>query len=400
MKIHEYQAKEILQKYGVVTPKGIACFSVDEAVNAAQQLGGEVWAVKAQIYAGGRGKGGGVKVARSLDAVRQYASEILNMCLVTHQTGPEGQVVHRLFIEQGVRIEKEFYVGMVVDRGRQRVCLMASSEGGMEIEKVAADTPEKIHKVFIDPIAGLSSQQAEEIALKIGIPAQSLPQAVKLLQGLYQAFDETDASLLEINPLALTAEEQVLALDAKMNFDDNALFRHPEIVALRDLDEEDPVEIEASKHELSYIPLDGNIGCLVNGAGLAMATMDIIKLYGGNPANFLDVGGGATAEKVTEAFKLMLRNPKLQAILVNIFGGIMKCDVIAQGVVAAARDVQLTVPLIVRLEGTNVDLGKKILADSGLTIISADNMADAAQKAVNAANAAKVSTTCRCQCQS
>ncbi len=400
MKIHEYQAKEILQKYGVITPKGIACFSVDEAVNAAQQLGGEVWAVKAQIYAGGRGKGGGVKVARSLDAVRQYASEILNMCLVTHQTGPEGQVVHRLFIEQGVRIEKEFYVGMVVDRGRQRVCLMASSEGGMEIEKVAADTPEKIHKVFIDPIAGLSSQQAEEIALKIGIPAQSLPQAVKLLQGLYQAFDETDASLLEINPLALTAEKQVLALDAKMNFDDNALFRHPEIVALRDLDEEDPVEIEASKHELSYIPLDGNIGCLVNGAGLAMATMDIIKLYGGNPANFLDVGGGATAEKVTEAFKLMLRNPKLQAILVNIFGGIMKCDVIAQGVVAAARDVQLTVPLVVRLEGTNVDLGKKILADSGLTIISADNMADAAQKAVNAANAAKVSPTCRCQCQS
>ena len=385
MKIHEYQAKEILRKYGVVTPKGIACFSVDEAVKAAQQLGGEVWAVKAQIYAGGRGKGGGVKVARSLDEVRQRAGEILGMRLVTHQTGPEGQVVHRLFIEQGVSIEKEFYVGMVVDRGRQRVCLMASSEGGMEIEKVAAETPEKIHKVFIDPIAGLSQQQAEEVALKIGIPAQSVPQAVTLLQGLYQAFDETDSSLLEINPLTLTAEKQVIALDAKMNFDDNALFRHPEIVALRDLDEEDPVEIEASKHELSYIPLDGNIGCLVNGAGLAMATMDIIKLYGGNPANFLDVGGGATAEKVTEAFKLMLRNPKLQAILVNIFGGIMKCDVIAQGVVAAAREVQLTVPLVVRLEGTNVDLGKKILADSGLTIISAENMADAAQKAVSAA---------------
>lgn len=387
MKIHEYQAKEILQKYGVVTPRGIAGFSVEEAVNAARQLGGNVWVVKAQIYAGGRGKGGGVKVARSLEEVRQRAAEILNMRLITHQTGPEGQVVHRLFIEQGVSIEKEFYVGMVVDRGRQRVCLMASSEGGMEIEKVAADTPEKIHKVFIDPIAGLSVQQAEEISTEIGIPEQSRSQAVKLLQSLYRAFDESDASLLEINPLALTAEKQVIALDAKMNFDDNALFRHPEIVALRDLDEEDPVEIEASKHELSYIPLDGNIGCLVNGAGLAMATMDIIKLYGGNPANFLDVGGGATAEKVTEAFKLMLRNPKLQAILVNIFGGIMKCDVIAQGVVMAARDVQLTVPLVVRLEGTNVELGKKILADSGLTIISADNMADAAQKAVNAAKA-------------
>ncbi len=385
MKIHEYQAKEILRKYNVITPKGVACFSVNEAVQAAQQLGGNVWAVKAQIYAGGRGKGGGVKVAKSLDEVRQHASEILNMRLITHQTGPEGQIVHRLFIEQGIQIEKEFYVGMVVDRGQQRVCLIASSEGGMEIEKVAVEAPEKIHKVFIDPITGLSQQQAEEVAQKIGIPKQSLPGAVTLLQGLYQAFDETDASLLEINPLALTSEQQVMALDAKMNFDENALFRHPEIVALRDLDEEDPVEIEASKHELSYIPLDGNIGCLVNGAGLAMATMDIIKLYGGNPANFLDVGGGATAEKVTEAFKLMLRNSKLQGILVNIFGGIMKCDVIAQGIVAAARDVQLKVPLVVRLEGTNVDLGKKILADSGLKIISADNMADAAQKVVNAA---------------
>lgn len=385
MKIHEYQAKEILRKYNVITPKGVACFSVNEAVQAAQQLGGNVWAVKAQIYAGGRGKGGGVKVAKSLDEVRQHASEILNMRLITHQTGPEGQIVHRLFIEQGIQIEKEFYVGMVVDRGQQRVCLIASSEGGMEIEKVAVEAPEKIHKVFIDPITGLSQQQAEEVAQRIGIPKQSLPGAVTLLQGLYQALDETDASLLEINPLALTSEQQVMALDAKMNFDENALFRHPEIVALRDLDEEDPVEIEASKHELSYIPLDGNIGCLVNGAGLAMATMDIIKLYGGNPANFLDVGGGATAEKVTEAFKLMLRNSKLQGILVNIFGGIMKCDVIAQGIVAAARDVQLKVPLVVRLEGTNVDLGKKILADSGLKIISADNMADAAQKVVNAA---------------
>ncbi|PSJ17026.1 ADP-forming succinate--CoA ligase subunit beta [Nitrosomonas supralitoralis] len=386
MKIHEYQAKEILRKYHVVTPKGVPCFSVNEAVQAAQQLGGDVWVVKAQIYAGGRGKGGGVKVAKSLDEVRQHASEILNMHLVTHQTGPEGQMVHRLFIEQGIQIEKEFYVGMVVDRSHQRVCLMASSEGGMEIEKVATETPEKIYKVLIDPIEGLSQQQAEQVAQKIGIPKQSLPGAVTLLQGLYQAFDETDSSLVEINPLALTSEQQVMALDAKMNFDENALFRHPEIVELRDLDEEDPVEIEASKHELSYIPLDGNIGCLVNGAGLAMATMDIIKLYGGNPANFLDVGGGATADKVTEAFKLMLRNPNLQGILVNIFGGIMKCDVIAQGLVAAARDVHLAVPLVVRLEGTNVDLGKKILADSGLKIISADNMADAAQKAVQAAN--------------
>lgn len=386
MKIHEYQAKEILRQYGVATPQGTACFSVDEAVNAAKQLGGDVWAVKAQIYAGGRGKGGGVKVARSLDEVRQRAWEILGMKLVTHQTGPEGQVVHRLYIEQGVKIDKEYYVGMVVDRRQQRVCLMGSSEGGMEIEKVAVETPEKIHKVFIDPVAGLSQQQAQEIAQKIGIPAQSLPGAVSLLQGLYRAFDDSDASLLEINPLGLVNGDQVMALDAKMNFDDNALFRHADIVALRDLDEEDPAEIEASKHELSYIPLDGDIGCLVNGAGLAMATMDIIKLYGGNPANFLDVGGGATTEKVTEAFKLMLRNPKLQAILVNIFGGIMKCDVIAAGVVAAAREVQLTVPLVVRLEGTNVDLGKQILADSGLPIISAADMADAAQKAVNAAN--------------
>lgn len=401
MKIHEYQAKEILRQYGVITPQGIACFSVDEAVHAAKQLDGDVWAVKAQIYAGGRGKGGGVKVARSLDEVRQRAGEILGMRLVTHQTGPEGRIVHRLFIEQGVKIDKEYYAGMVVDRRQQRVCLMASSEGGMDIEKVAAETPDKIHKVFIDPVAGLTMQQAQDIAQKIGIPLSCVPQAVALLQGLYRAFDETDASLLEINPLGLVNGDQVMALDAKMNFDDNALYRHPDIVALRDLNEEDPAETEAAKHELSYIPLDGTIGCLVNGAGLAMATMDIIKLYGGNPANFLDVGGGATTEKVTEAFKLMLRNPKLQAILVNIFGGIMKCDVIAEGVVAAAREVQLTVPLVVRLEGTNVELGKKILADSGLPIISAGNMADAAQKAVNAArttNAASV--TCQCQCQS
>lgn len=387
MKIHEYQAKEILRQYGVVTPQGIACFSVDEAVSAAQNLGGEVWVVKAQIYAGGRGKGGGVKVARSLEEVRQLAGDMLGMRLVTHQTGPDGQTVRRLFIEEGVNIAREYYVGMVVDRGSQRVCLMASAEGGMDIEQVAAQTPEKIHKVFIDPISGLTDSEALVIAEKIGIPDVSRNEAVALLKNLYQAFDDKDASLVEINPLALTADHHVLALDAKMNFDDNALFRHSEIVALRDLDEEDPAEIEASRHDLSYIPLDGNIGCLVNGAGLAMATMDIIKLYGGNPANFLDVGGGATAEKVTAAFKLMLKNPKLTAILVNIFGGIMKCDVIAEGVVQAAREVQLTVPLVVRLEGTNVQIGKRILADSGVAVISADNMADAAQKAVNAAAA-------------
>ncbi|MDP1951528.1 MAG: ADP-forming succinate--CoA ligase subunit beta [Nitrosomonas sp.] len=387
MKIHEYQAKEILRKFGVVTPQGIACFSIDEAVAAAKKLDGRLWVVKAQIYAGGRGKGGGVKIARSLDEVRQLAGEILGMTLITHQTGPQGQVVHRILIEQGIDISKEFYVGMVVDRSSQRVCLMASSEGGMEIEQVAANTPEKIHKVLIDPITGLTDHDADEISSKIGINDANLSEARTLLQGLYQAFDNTDASLAEINPLTLTADNQVMALDAKMNFDDNALFRHPDIVALRDLDEEDPDEIEAAKHDLSYIPLDGNIGCLVNGAGLAMATMDIIKLYGGSPANFLDVGGGATAEKVTEAFKLMLRNPKLRAIMVNIFGGIMKCDVIAEGVVMAARGVKLEVPLIVRLEGTNVDLGKKILAESGLPIISANNMADAAQKAVSAAAA-------------
>lgn len=337
MKIHEYQAKEILRKYGIATPQGIACFSVEEAVNAARELGGQLWIVKAQIYAGGRGKGGGVKVAKSLEEVRQHASAILNMRLVTHQTGPEGQIMRRLLIEQGVPIEQEYYVGLVTDRRQQRVCLMASSEGGMDIEKVAAETPEKIHKVLIDPVTGLNNEQASEMAQKIGISTSVNAQVSKLLRQLYQAFDETDASLVEINPLVLTVDKQVIALDAKMNFDDNALFRHPEIAALRDLDEEDPVEVEASKHDLSYIPLDGTIGCLVNGAGLAMATMDIIKLYGGNPANFLDVGGGATVEKVTEAFKLMLKNPKLQAILVNIFGGIMKCDVIAQGVVAAAR---------------------------------------------------------------
>jgi succinyl-CoA synthetase beta subunit len=387
MKIHEYQAKEILRRYGVVTPRGIACFSVDEAVKAAAQLGGSIWVVKAQIHAGGRGKGGGVKLARSPAELKQHASNILGMRLVTHQTGPAGQVVKRLLIEEGADIKKELYVGMVVDRGSQRVVLMASSEGGMDIEEVAASTPEKIHRAYIDPTAGLTTDQAADIARKIGIPERVVPQAVKLLQALYQTFDETDASLVEINPLILTGDSRVIALDAKMTFDDNALFRHPDIVAMRDLDEEDPAEIEASKFGLSYISLDGDIGCLVNGAGLAMATMDIIKLYGAAPANFLDVGGGATADKVTEAFKLMLKNPEVKAILVNIFGGIMKGDVIAAGVVEAARQVKLSVPLVVRLEGTNVDLGKKILGDSGLPIISATNMADAAQKVVAAAKA-------------
>ena len=382
MKIHEYQAKEILRKYGVATPAGYPCFSVEEAVEAAKKLGGKVWVVKAQIHAGGRGKGGGVKVAKSLDEVKQHATRILGMQLRTRQTGPDGQKVRRLLVEEGADIEKELYVGMVVDRGTQRVALMASSEGGMDIEEVAANSPEKIHKLTIDPGHGLADKDGEAVARNIGLPQDAAPQARDLLKAVYRAFDETDASLVEINPLILTGDGRVIALDAKMNFDDNALFRHPEILAMRDLDEEDPAEIEASKYDLNYIQLDGNIGCLVNGAGLAMATMDIIKLYGGAPANFLDVGGGASTEKVTEAFKIMLRNPKLKAILVNIFGGIMKCDVIAQGVVTAAREVKLNVPLVVRLEGTNVDLGKKILAESGLPIISGNNMADAAEKVV------------------
>ena len=385
MKIHEYQGKEVLRKFNVPTPRGIACFSVDEAVKAAESLGGKVWVVKAQIHAGGRGKGGGVKVAKSIDEVRQYSSQILGMQLKTHQTGPDGQKVRRLLIEEGADIKKELYVGMVVDRGTQRVALMASSEGGMDIEAVAEQTPEKIHKVFIDPGAGLKDSEADAVARNIGVPEASIGAARGVLLGLYKAFDETDSSLAEINPMILTGDGKVVALDAKFNFDDNALFRHPDIVALRDLDEEDPAEVEASKFDLSYISLGGNIGCLVNGAGLAMATMDIIKFYGGAPANFLDVGGGATQEKVTEAFKIMLKNPGLKAILVNIFGGIMKCDVIANGVVAAAREVKLKVPLVVRLEGTNVELGKKILAESGLPIISGANMADAAQKVVAAA---------------
>ena len=384
MKIHEYQAKEVLRKYGVPTPKGVACFSVDEAVKAAQSIPGKVWVVKAQIHAGGRGKGGGVKLAKSLDEVKAYAGQILGMQLKTHQTGPEGQKVRRLLIEEGADIKKELYVGMVVDRVTQKVCLMASSEGGMDIEEVAARTPEKIHKVFVDPETGLKDAEADAVAAKIGIPAASVPQARAVLQALYKAFWDTDASLAEINPLVLTGDGRVVALDAKINFDSNALFRHPDLVALRDLDEEDAAEIEASKFDLSYISLDGNIGCLVNGAGLAMATMDTIKLYGAEPANFLDVGGGATAEKVTEAFKIMLKNPKVKGILVNIFGGIMQCDTIAKGVVGAAREVNLSVPLVVRMKGTNDEMGRQILKDSGLPIISADNMADAAQKIVAA----------------
>jgi succinyl-CoA synthetase beta subunit len=385
MKIHEYQAKEILRKFGVTTPRSVPCFSVAEAVDAAHKLGGSVWVVKAQIHAGGRGKGGGVKLARSIDEVRTVAGQILGMQLKTHQTGPEGQKVRRLLLEEGADIRKELYVGMVVDRVTQKVCLMASSEGGMDIEEVAAKAPEKIHKVFIDPAAGLTDQDADDVARKIGIPEASVAQGRAMLQGLYRAFWESDASLAEINPLILTGEGRVVALDAKMNFDDNALYRHEDIVAMRDLDEEDADEIEASKYDLSYIALDGNIGCLVNGAGLAMATMDAIKLFGADPANFLDVGGGATTEKVTEAFKIMLHNPKVKAILVNIFGGIMRCDTIATGIVAAAKEVHLSVPLVVRMKGTNEDIGKQILSDSGLPIISANNMAEAAERVVKAA---------------
>ena len=386
MKIHEYQGKEILHKFGVTVPKGIPCMNVDEAVKAAEKLGGSVWVVKAQIHAGGRGKGGGVKVAKSLDQVKEYANQIMGMQLITHQTGAEGQKVRRLLIEEGADIKKELYVSLVTDRVSQRIVLMASSEGGMDIEEVAEKHPELIHKIAIDPATGLKDAEADDIAAQIGIPAASIADARKQLQGLYQAYWETDASLAEINPLIVTGSGKVIALDAKFNFDSNALYRHPEIVAYRDLDEEDPAEVEASKFDLAYISLDGNIGCLVNGAGLAMATMDTIKLFNGEPANFLDVGGGATAEKVTEAFKIMLRNPHLKAILVNIFGGIMRCDVIAEGVITASRAVSLKVPLVVRMKGTNEDIGKKMLADSGLPIISADTMAEAAQKVVAAAN--------------
>jgi succinyl-CoA synthetase beta subunit len=384
MKIHEYQGKEILRKFGVVTPRGIPCFTVDEAVKAAETLGGKIWVVKAQIHAGGRGKGGGVKLAKSLDEVRQHASSILGMQLKTHQTGPEGQKVRRLLVEDGADIKKEYYVAALTDRATQKVAMMASSEGGMDIEEVAHKTPEKIIKVFVDPLVGLTDAQALELAKGIGVPEASIAQATDTFKKLYTCYMETDASLAEINPLILEGNGNIKALDAKFNFDSNALYRHPEIVEYRDLDEEDADEIEASKFDLAYISLDGNIGCLVNGAGLAMATMDTIKLFGAEPANFLDVGGGATTEKVTEAFKIMLKNPKVKGILVNIFGGIMKCDTIATGVVTAAKETHLSVPLVVRMKGTNEELGKKILAESGLPIIAADTMAEAASKIVAA----------------
>ena len=384
MKIHEYQGKELLRNFDVPVPRGYPAFTQQEALEAAQRLGGKVWVVKAQIHAGGRGKGGGVKLARSLDELKTPRRQILGMQLITHQTGPQGQKVRRLLIEEGADIKKEYYVAVLTDRATQTVVLMGSSEGGMDIEQVAHDTPEKIIKVFIDPLAGLSDAQAGELARGIGIPVASQAQAVTLFKNLYRCYMDTDASLAEINPMILEGNGNVKALDAKFNFDANALFRHPEIVAYRDLDEEDPAEVEASKFDLSYISLDGNIGCLVNGAGLAMATMDTIKLFGGEPANFLDVGGGATAEKVTEAFKIMLRNRNVKGILVNIFGGIMRCDTIAEGVIAACKAVNLTVPLVVRMKGTNEDLGKKLLAQSGLPIISADTMAEAATKIVAA----------------
>ena len=385
MKIHEYQAKDILRQYGVAVPRGRACFSVEEAVSVAEQLGGSQWVVKAQIHAGGRGKGGGVKLADSIAEVRVHADAILGMTLVTHQTGVEGTEVKRLLVEEGVPIKDEMYVGLVVDRTSQKVVFMASSEGGTEIESVAAKTPEKIHKVMIEPSTGLTLDEAQFLAGAIGIPDTLYAESGKIFQALYQAFWDKDASLAEINPLIVTADSRVMALDAKINFDENAMYRHPDLQELRDLDEEDEDEIEASKFGLNYIALDGTIGCLVNGAGLAMATMDIIKLYGALPANFLDVGGGATAEQVTEAFKIMLKNECLKAILVNIFGGIMRCDVIAEGLVNAAKEVVLSVPLVVRLEGANVEKGREILAHSGIEVISATTMADAAEKVAAAA---------------
>lgn len=384
MNIHEYQAKEILRHYGVATLKGEVIESPDAAVTAAKNMGGSVWVVKAQIHAGGRGKGGGVKVAKSLDDVKSLAKSILGMQLVTHQTGPEGKKVQKVYIEQGCNIAKEYYVAVLIDRQTGRVAMMASSEGGMDIEEVAAHNPDAIKKVDIDPSVGLAAFQARELAFAIGIPHESINKAVAFMQGLYRAFAEKDCSIAEINPLVLTKEGDILALDAKMNFDSNALFRHKDIVAYRDLSEEEPTEIEASKYDLAFIKLDGNIGCLVNGAGLAMSTLDIIKLNGAMPANFLDVGGGANKEKVTAAFKIILQDPNVKAILVNIFGGIMKCDIIADGVIAASKEVGLAVPLVVRLEGTNVELGKKMLRESGLNIIPADDLADAAKKVVAA----------------
>ncbi|MGE0633011.1 MAG: ADP-forming succinate--CoA ligase subunit beta [Pseudobdellovibrionaceae bacterium] len=385
MNIHEYQAKEILRKYGVATLKGGVAHSPDEATTVAKSIGGNLWVVKAQIHAGGRGKGGGVKIAKSIDEVHQLAEKILGMNLVTHQTGPEGKIVNKIFIEQGCNIAKEYYVACLVDRATGRPAMMASAEGGMDIEEVAEKHPEKIFKVDIDPVTGLMPFQARKLAFAMGMAPEVIGKTAQFMTGLYKAFEATDCSIAEINPLVVTKEGEVLCLDAKMNFDSNALFRHESIMELRDLTEEDPTEIEASKYDLAFIKLDGEIGCLVNGAGLAMATMDIIKLHGSMPANFLDVGGGANKEKVTNAFKIILRDPNVKAILVNIFGGIMKCDIIAEGVIAASKEVGLKVPLVVRLEGTNVELGKKILSESGLNIIPADGLTDAAKKVVAAA---------------
>ncbi|MDE0944382.1 MAG: ADP-forming succinate--CoA ligase subunit beta [Alphaproteobacteria bacterium] len=384
MNIHEHQAKTVLKGYGVSVPNGGVAYSVDEAVKVAESLPGPVWVVKAQIHAGGRGKGGGVKIAKSIDEVRAMATEILGMTLVTHQTGPAGKLVNRLYVEDGCDIARELYLSAVMDRGTSRIAIMASTEGGMDIEAVAEETPEKIHNLVIDPIAGLQGHHARSLAFGLGLEGKQVGSAVKLITAVYQAFVDTDASMVEINPMVVTGAGDVMALDAKMNFDDNALYRHPDLEELRDPDEEDPAELEAAKAELNYIKLDGEIGCMVNGAGLAMATMDIIKLHGGEPANFLDVGGGATKERVTQAFKIILSDENVKGILVNIFGGIMRCDIIAEGVVAAAREVSLDKPLVVRLAGTNVEKGKEIMANSGLTIISADDLGDAAAKVVAA----------------
>ena len=382
MNIHEYQGKEIFRAMGVAVPEGRVAFTAEEAVEKAKELNSDVYVVKAQIHAGGRGKAGGVKIAKSLSEVETYANELLGKQLVTHQTGPEGKEVKRLYIEEGCDIQKEYYVGFVIDRATDRITLMASEEGGTEIEEVAAKTPEKIFKETIDPVIGLSPFQARRIAFNINIPKESVNKAAKFLLSLYNVFVEKDCSIVEINPLVTTGDGDALALDAKLNFDDNALFRHKDILELRDLEEEDPKEIQASKYDLSYIALDGDIGCMVNGAGLAMATMDTINHFGGNPANFLDVGGGATKEKVTEAFKIILGDDNVKGIFVNIFGGIMKCDVIAEGIVAAVKEVELTLPLVVRLEGTNVKRGKEILNESGLAIEPAATMAEGAQQIV------------------
>ena len=384
MNIHEYQGKELFKKFGVAVPRGVFCQSVDEAVKAAETLGGKVWVVKAQIHAGGRGQGGGVKIAKSIDEVRQYASQILGMQLITYQNGPEGQKVRRLLIEEGADIRKEYYVSVLTDRRSQKVTMIASAEGGMNIEEVAHHSPEKILTYYIDPADGLTDTQAADLAVGIGIPDASVERAVKVFKGMYNCYMQTDASLVEVNPLILEGTGDIKALDAKIIIDDNSLYRQPEVMEMRDFDEEDPNEIAASKFGLAYISLDGNIGCLVNGAGLAMATMDTIKLFGGEPANFLDVGGGATTEKVTEAFKIMIGNSNVEGILVNIFGGIMKCDTIANGVITAVRETQLNVPLVVRMKGTNEELGKQLLRDSGLPIIPADSMAEAAEKIVAA----------------